>query len=171
MTSRTSTTTTLRDEIRSVREQYDRLPRGLTATLRRCHTEDDVALEGVYWRIGGSLAHRRRPFATVVLLFPLAPHRTKDSFAFGRHLRAHLGDSDSAALRFRRLLDCRSQDELAHRLRGVLKLASRDRAPVDWGVLGSDILSFFHESNFVRRRWAQDFYAPISREQDARPAT
>src|SRR5690606_18801849 len=107
MTDITSTTQDLRAEIRLTRRTFDQLPRGLTATLRRCHTEDDVVLEGVYWRIGASLAHRRKHFAAVVLLFPLAPHTTKESFSFGRYLRAHLGDSDSAALRFRRLLDCR----------------------------------------------------------------
>ena len=67
-------------------------------------------------------------------------------------------------LRFRRLLDSRDRDELDHRLRGILKLAAGDKTPVDWGVLGVDILWFFAESDMVRRRWAQDFYAPISRE-------
>jgi len=75
-----------------------------------------------------------------------------------------LGDGDGPALRFRRLLDSRDRDELEHRLRGILKLASHDRVPVDWGVLGVDILWFFAGSDSVRRRWAQDFYAPSRAE-------
>ena len=147
----------LRDAIRAVRGRYDQLPRGQTAAIRRCKTADEVALEGVYWRIAAS-EHADQPNLThVVLLFPLVAHRTKDDFAFGRYLRHQLGDGDGAALRFRRLLDCRDRDELDHRLRGVLKLASRDGAAVDWGVLGTDILWFFAESDAVRRRWAQDF--------------
>jgi CRISPR type I-E-associated protein CasB/Cse2 len=47
-------------------------------------------------------------------------------------------------------------------LRRVLRLACADKTPVDWGVLGVDILRFFADSDNVRRTWAQDFYAPIS---------
>jgi CRISPR type I-E-associated protein CasB/Cse2 len=154
----------MRAAVRAVRIEYDKLSRGQKAALRRCRSEDEVALEGVYWRLGGALAHQRRHLTGVVLLFPLASHATNERFSFGRYLRTAIGETDAAALRFRRLLDCRDRDELTHRLRGILKLASRDRAPVDWGSLGSDILSFFNESGAVRRRWAQDFYAPLSRD-------
>lgn len=152
--------------VRAVRARYDRLERGQIAQLRRCRDADAVALEGAYWRVGGPLAYEQRHLSQVVLLFPVVPHATpgERSFSFGRYLRRHLGDGDGAALRFRRLLASRDRDELAHRLRGVLRLASSDRAPVDWGVLGVDILWFFAESDGVRRRWAQDFYAPIARD-------
>jgi hypothetical protein len=56
-------------------------------------------------------------------------------------------------------------------LRGILKLASGDHVPLDWGVLGTDILWFFAESDSVRRRWAQDFYAPTSWEASPRDAS
>ena len=154
----------LADAIRAVRGRYDQLERGKTATIRRCRTADEVALEGMYWRIGANLAHEQRHLTHVVLLFPSVPHARRDTFSFGRYLRNQLGDGDGAALRVRRLLDCRDREELDHRLRGVLKLAAGDRTPVDWGVLGTDILWFFAESDAVRRRWAQDFYAPIVRE-------
>jgi CRISPR type I-E-associated protein CasB/Cse2 len=153
----------LREAIRSVRAEYDKLSRGQKATLRRCRSEGEVELEGVYWRLGGALAHQRRHMAGVILLFPLSSHTTNDRFAFGRYLHSTIGDTDTAALRFRRVLDCRDPEELIHRLRGILKLASREHASVDWGSLGSDILSFFNESGAVRRRWAQDYYAPLSR--------
>ena len=42
----------------------------------------------------------------------------------------------------------------------MLRLACADGAPVDWGALGSELLWFFGERGSVRRKWAQDFYAP-----------
>ncbi|CAN5192468.1 hypothetical protein BH09MYX1_BH09MYX1_46300 [soil metagenome] len=160
---------TLQDAIRAVRRRYDELDRGKTAPLRRCRAADEVAVEGAYWRIGESLAREQWNLAHVVLLFPLAPHVTREKFSFGRYLRSQIGDGDNGVLRVRRVLDSRDRDELDHRLRGVLKLASGDKTPVDWGVLGTDILWFFAESDNVRRRWAQDFYAPIEREPTGAP--
>lgn len=148
------------EALRDVRRRYDLLDRGTSASLRRCRTASDVALEGAYWRIGGDIAHQQKWVASVVLLFPTAPHATTARFSFGRYLQQQVGESSNGALRLRRLLACRDRDELDHRLRGVLKLAASDRAPVDWGVLGRDVLWFFAESDRVRRQWAQDFYAP-----------
>lgn len=169
-----STIDELRSEIRTVRERYDELRRGKTAPLRRCRTAGDVVLEAVYWDIGDSLAQEKRGYDLphVVLLFPLAlhTHSTDRAFSFGRFLRRHLGEGDGAALRFRRLLASGDRDELDHRLRGILRLACADKAPVDWGVLGADILWFFAESDNVRRRWAQDFYAPLPRNEAGKPA-
>jgi CRISPR type I-E-associated protein CasB/Cse2 len=160
----------LREALRAVRGRYDQLDRGKTAQIRRCRTADDVALEGAYWRIGGALAHTQRNLPHVVLLFPLASHASNPGrrFSFGRYLRTQLGDSDGATLRFRRLLDSRDPDDLDHRLRGIVRLAAGDHTPLDWGVFGTDILWFFAESDSVRRRWAQDFYAPTSREASPR---
>lgn len=168
-----STTDDLREDLRAVRRRYDELRRGETAPLRRCRTADEVARERVYWRIGGALAHERHDLAHVVLLFPLAPQARPSSrpFTFGQFLRRKLGDGDGAALRFRRLLASGDRDELDHRLRGVLRLACADKAPVDWGVLGADILWFFAESDAVRRSWAQNFYAPISHTSPATSAS
>jgi CRISPR type I-E-associated protein CasB/Cse2 len=149
-------------ELRSLRARYDMLPRGDMATLRRCRSADDVSLEGTYWRLVGTLGSRQVHLPHVVLLYPTAEHRRSERFAFGRFLARELGDSAGATLRFRRLLDSRERDELDHRLRGLLKLACTGGARVDWGVLGLDILWFFAESGAVRRRWAQDFYAPAS---------
>jgi CRISPR type I-E-associated protein CasB/Cse2 len=150
------------EALREVRRKYDALDRGASAPLRRCRSADEVALEGAFWRIGGDIARQQRGVANVVLLFPAAPHATMPRFSFGHYLHTQIGERSSGALRFRRLLDSRDRGELDHRLRGVVKLAASDRAPVDWGVLGRDILWFFAESDRVRRQWAQDFYAPRS---------
>lgn len=164
-----STIDKLREELRAVRLRYDDLRRGETAPLRRCRTADEVVRERAYWRIGGALAQGKHDLAHVVLLFPLAPQARPSArpFTFGQFLRRQLGDGDGAALRFRRLLASRDEDELDHRLRGVLRLACADKTPVDWGVLGADILWFFAENDIVRRSWAQNFYAPLPRKDPA----
>lgn len=151
----------LRNEIRQVRNRYDALERGRTAAIRRCKDADDVVLEAAFWHVGAELARAERYLPHVVLLFPVVSHKTQVRFSFGRYLRTQLGDGDGANLRFRRLLDSRDRDELSHRLRAVLRLAGGSGAPVDWGVLGADILWFFAASESVKRRWAQDFYAPL----------
>lgn len=163
-----STTDALREDLRAVRRRYDDLRRGETAPLRRCRTAEEVARERAYWLIGGALAHEKYDLAHVVLLFPLAQQVRPSArpFSFGWFLRQQLGDGDGAALRFRRLLASSDKDELDHRLRGVLRLACAEKAPVDWGVLGADILWFFERDN-VRRSWAQNFYAPISHNAPA----
>jgi len=160
----------LSTDLRAARARYDKLPRGDVATLRRCRTADEVAIEGIYWRIGSPLARRQVHLPHVVLHFPLAKQHVKEGFSFGRFLNRQLGDSDGAALRFRRLLDSRDRDDLDHRLRGILRLACADGNPVDWGILGVDILWFFSESGAIRRRWAQDFYAPTTSHPTA-PST
>lgn len=151
----------LRGELRLARQRYDRLDPGGKASLRRCRTAGEVALERAYWQVAGSLAEQYH-LPHVVLLYPLATHQSSARFSFGRYLAAQLGDGDGAALRVRRLLAARDRDELDHRLRGLLRLADGAHHPVDWGSLGLDVLWFLADSDAVRRRWAQDFYAPNS---------
>ena len=119
----------LRNAIRDVRRRYDQLDRGQTAPIRRCRTADEVALEGAYWRIGEAVTHEQWHLPHVVLLFPLAPHTVNDRFSFGCYLRKQCGNSDTASLRFRRLLDSRDRNELDHRLRGLLRACCRRQEP------------------------------------------
>jgi len=161
--------------IRAVRARYDQLERGQVAQLRRCRSASDVALEATYWRVAGDFSksspNLARHMAHVVLLFPYAGHRTKTGFSVGRFLRDQLGDKAGANLRFRRVLSVESRDELDHRLRALLRLTAAGGARVDWGVLGRDMLWFFAESDATRRRWAQDFYAPMTHESSVEPST
>ncbi len=147
-------------ELRKVRRRYDALDRGQTAPLRRCRSATELLLESSYWRVveaAGDIPN----LAHVVLHFPLAAQVANERFAFGSFLRQQLPDTDGAALRLRRLLDCRDRSELDHRLRAMLRLTCGDGGAVDWGSLGRDVLWYFAESDAVRRRWAQDFYAPL----------
>jgi CRISPR type I-E-associated protein CasB/Cse2 len=145
-------------ELRSIRGRYDALSDGDKAILRRCKDSDDVRLEGSFWRIASETAHVEA-VATAVLLFPCAPHRMLKDFSLGRFLKGRLSaNEENRALRFRRLVQCQ-RPELAHRLRGLLRLASANEVGVDWGVLGADIMFF---GDVVRRRWTQDFFAPLT---------
>lgn len=154
------------DILRDVRARYDALERGHVAQLRRCRAAAELQLQAVYWRIVGDAPKSVRHVEHVVLMFPLARHRTNSKFAFGRFLGAQLGDNAGAALRFRRLISVEDRDELDHRLRAILRLTASGGGPVDWGILGRDIVWFFAESDSTRRRWAQDFYAPLLREPE-----
>ena len=155
-------------QLRAVRQRYDALPAGDRAILRRCKDEGEIRLEGAYWRVVGDAKDVEYALATAVLLFPLAPHQTKQGFSFGRFLRQHLTSSEEgAALRVRRVVQA-DRDELGHRLRGLLKLASGGEKAVDWGVLGTDIVYF---GDVVRRRWTQDFFAPLAPTSAATPST
>lgn len=160
--------------IRLVRARYDQLERGPVAQLRRCRSAAAIELEGAYWRVAGDFSKSNpnltRHVPHLVLLFPYAGQRTKSTFSVGQFLRDHLGDKPGANLRFRRVLSAESRDELDHRLRGLLRLAAADGARVDWGVLGRDILWFFAESDATHRRWAQDFYAPMTHDTSPRPS-
>jgi CRISPR type I-E-associated protein CasB/Cse2 len=146
-------------QLRRVRERYDALGAGDRAVLRRCKTEDDLRLEGAYWRLVGDARDLERGIATAVLLFPLAAQRTSERFSFGRYLRAKLKtDHDGTTLRVRRVIQA-ERDQLAHRLRGLIKLAEAGdgASGIDWGVLGADLVRF---GDHVRRTWTQDFFAP-----------
>jgi CRISPR type I-E-associated protein CasB/Cse2 len=158
--------------VRAVRARYDKLERGQVAQLRRCRSAADLELEGGYWRVVGSAAKgAAHHLAHVVLLFPYAAQGGGAKFSMGRFLHRYLGDGSGATLRVRRLLACETRDELDHRLRAILRFTSAAGGRVDWGVLGRDILWFLAESEATRRRWAQDFYAPIGAAPDATAAT
>jgi CRISPR type I-E-associated protein CasB/Cse2 len=156
--------------LREVRAAYDRLDRGAVAQIRRCKHASELELEAIYWRLAAAFqAHYPalvRRLANVVLLFPYARHRDRKYFSMGRFLSRSLGERAGAELRFRRVLAAEDADDLAHRLRGLLRLSEATSNPVDWGVLGRDMLWFFAESDATRRRWAQDFYAPLPHTPD-----
>lgn len=154
------------DALRLVRRTYDALGPGEQAILRRCRTADEVLLEGAFWRVVRSATPEvRSRLAPVVACFPGAKQlrAANGGFRTGTFLRrlvpakSTLRAQDS--LRFRQLVECRDRDELVHRLRRVLTHLA---APVDWGVLGPDI---YYWGDGVRRRWTQDFYAPLKHEE------
>lgn len=150
----------MKEKIREVRRRFDALPPGDRARLRRSRSAGEIALEGSYWRIAEG-AHRSA-LPGVVLLFAEAPQtrRLGITFAFGRFLKARLSSGEEGRdLRFRRVIASADRDELYHRMRGILRLASGGDAPVDWGELGLDLINFF-PGEHVRRAWTEAYFAP-----------
>jgi len=156
------------DHARAARKAYDALSPGEKAQLRRCRAANEVLLEGAFWRVVSGLPAAIRPrMSHIVACFPTAGQRRRtDGFASGTFLRRALYAKKeplkpSDTTRFRQLIEADDRDELVHRLRRALAQAQR---PVDWGVLGADI---YYWGDGVRRRWAQDFYAPGKEEDHA----
>jgi CRISPR type I-E-associated protein CasB/Cse2 len=152
--------------VRAVRKAYDNLSPGEQAQIRRCREANEVLLEAAFWRVvRPSPADARPRLAYVVACFPAADQtRRIADFTLGGFLRRTLYPrrlKAGEAIRFRQLVLARDRDESLHRLRRLLVHADR---PVDWGVIGIDL---FYLGDIVRRRWAQDFYAPLKEDQNA----
>lgn len=168
----TTTPRLTEDDLRGVRRAYDALAPGDRAVLRRCRDRDDVVLEGAFWQaVAGASAARRASFATAVLLFAAAPQRRPAGrFRTGAFFRRALYPGKrvvkaAEATRFRQLVQCRDESELAHRMRRLLVHAN---APVDWGVLGLDLVRW-RPAGSVCRAWSQDFYAPLADTKEGHP--
>jgi len=140
--------------------------RGDRARLRRCRDIDDVLLTPVYYGVRHELVKRGlsphslsdRKLAAVVGLLAWID---EDDFseAFSRQLARRRKDSQDAklsGLRFRRLLDIEDRNELYHEMIGVLRLLDGKANVEDFArqlyAWGPD------SSNWVRRRWAEDYY-------------
>ncbi|WP_394841934.1 hypothetical protein LZC95_33270 [Pendulispora brunnea] len=101
-------------------------PHGAIAQAAGVSPEDLVA----WWRLG-----------IVVLLYPYARHRTDGTFNFGRHVHRH-------APRAERYLDVLVTQKVPERgtfvrlLRTILIRTRRQHAPVDWCLLGEDIVTW-----------------------------
>jgi CRISPR type I-E-associated protein CasB/Cse2 len=155
-------------QIRAVRSEYDQgLSPGDRAVLRRCREPTELLLEGAFWRLASRFGDdRARPrLAVVVFLFSACDAARAEGKGFGRYLNRHLSRgkklSPGATLRFRRLVAAPDLDALATRLRRLLVSL---QAPLDWGVLGYDLMQWQRSTvsaEAVLRQWAQDFYAPI----------
>ena len=156
--------------IRRVRALYDgeHFGAGYKAILRRCARAGDVLEEGAFWYLvsaAGIPVSEADAFAPIVLAFPAAKHGARSGFSLGRYLRRAIYDDakekelPQRATRFRQLLAVRDgeRDELGRKLRRLLQQAyQKTEAPVDWGIVGADVLYW---GDAVRRRWASDFFA------------
>jgi len=153
----------LAEAIRGCRARYDRMRRAQRAQLqRKGHEAKVLRWEGLYWNLIGETLSEEPHLVHVVFLFPHAEQRRAKvgRFSFGQYLRTADSPSEHA---MRRILSIQSSDDvnrdaLDRQLRASLTRVAR---PLDWGEFGVDVLWFFAESGRVRRRWAEDFYAPI----------
>lgn len=156
----------IRDEVKglavAVRKNYDALPPGAKALLRRCTTADELRAEGVYWRLvddAGVPPDARPNMAHVVACFDTAEAGGESFAGWLRRTAYHKvkpSDLPARSVRFRRLVAANYGDELVHHLRALLRQGfQKSKAGVDWGELGADI---FFWGDGVRRRWAEQFF-------------
>jgi CRISPR system Cascade subunit CasB len=89
-------------------------------------------------------------------------------------LNSEKGDGGMSGLekRFLTLLDS-DEDQLPYRLRQMLQLITRGQnavtSPLDWAGLLADLQAWDSPSDWVRQKWAKEFYRPqseIDRNQD-----
>jgi CRISPR type I-E-associated protein CasB/Cse2 len=73
--------------------------------------------------------------------------------------------------RFRTLLDAELEldgtGELAHRLRGLIRMLVAADVPIDVIQLAHDLRGWRAESRYAQERWAKAFYSPFRGKSDA----
>jgi len=103
----------------------------------------------------------RRSEDTLLLLGGLfALHPSAGTSSLASALRRLAENSDSIELRFRALLDCDGED-LPNHLRHAVALAASHELSIDFENLHRAIRGWDHESRFVQRKWARDFWSAV----------
>jgi CRISPR type I-E-associated protein CasB/Cse2 len=99
-----------------------------------------------------------------------ALHPESGSLSLAGALRLLAVDSESVEQRFRALLAASRVDLGTHLRHAVSLVASKGHA-LDWHSLHRAIRHWEHDSDFVRRAWARDFWSPESNLDDSDPTT
>jgi CRISPR system Cascade subunit CasB len=128
----------------------------LRGSLREGHSLE--ALRYVLPLLGKDAGGRAEDDACLVAgLFALHPERGSLTLASAlRYVRE--GGSDSTEARFIALLAARREDLPTH-LRHAVGLVAGKKLALEWNDLYTGIRWWDHEDDFVRRRWAADFWA------------
>ena len=138
-----------------------RSDRGGLAALRASLREERKfdALRLVLPVLGpGTNTHREDDAVLLAGLFGLHPVGASLSIASALRLVAIRSGSGSIEARFRALLGS-SREELPLHLRHAVSLVAGSNIGVDWTDLHRAIRYWDHDTDFVRRQWARDFWA------------
>lgn len=128
----------------------------LRASLRDGHSLQ--ALRFVLPFLGREAGRRAEDDACLVAgLFALHPDSGSLTLASALRL-VREGGSDSTEGRFLALLSARHADLPTH-LRHSIALVAGKKLALDWNDLYTAVRWWDHEDDFVRRRWAADFWA------------
>lgn len=104
----------------------------------------------------------------VATLYCSMKGRKGQSLADEMRFLEHDGFSrQSLERRMAQLLECRSNGELAFRLRQTAKLLESQKRGLDWRRLLKDLKHWHHPDRFVQKRWANAFF----RTTDLKPET
>ena len=103
-------------------------------------------------------------------LFSLHPETGAMSLASAMRRIAEERKSDSIELRFRGLLDC-DREDLPDHLRHAVSLAAGAEVPIDFDDLLRAIRAWNHESRFVQRAWARQYWSTYSNTAGSDPSS
>ena len=95
----------------------------------------------------------------VAALFALHP-QPGGVGTLGRAFASIPKKTESTDRRFVALLNCHRED-LPVQLRQAISLLRSGEVSVDWRRLLGDVLGWDHESRYVQRGWARDFWQPV----------
>jgi len=138
--------------------------RAMRARLRQA---DNPNMEYQSWeylaRFGVNLQNRRKckAFATVAAALARADLKADGTLGIGCAIAQSYRDGkddDQAKARLRRLLACKTSEEVCDVLRPLLRLVDSRGQPVGFEKLLRDILFFDSYPEDTRARWAQDFF-------------
>lgn len=122
------------------------------------------ALRFVLPYLGPNAGSRREDDALLLAgLFALHPVSGSSSLAAALRRVMWRTESESVESRFRAMLSA-GRDELDTHLRHAVTLVAGHDEGIDWSDLHKAIRYWDHGDDFVRRRWARDFWA--SEKQD-----
>ena len=150
--------------------------RGKMAALRRAASPSTIRQAWpVIYSLGediGSLAA-----CTVGALYAQHPEEDTKAFSFGVTCRRIATDNgkdfeipDSFDRRFRRLLACDSDDDVAGQLKAWIRFASAKGVGVNYEQLFWDLLTWNNKADRIKLDWARGFW-PMRREASEEPAT
>lgn len=144
----------------------------LRASLREGGELDALRVVLPYLRVRAeaSEGERRRRESDACLVaglfatHPQSANRTLAS-ALGQ-LARESPSSDSIEMRMRALLSA-SHEDLGDHLRRAVALVASKGLGIDWADLHRSLRGWDHDDDWVRRRWARDFWGgPLMREPD-----
>ena len=147
--------------------------KGIAAALRRA---DNPATEYQSWetlaafKIDLDNPYKRLPFTTVAAAMAKAKIEHNGTLGIGQAIARcyeNGNDNDQAKAKLRRLLACDSVIEACRILRALLSLIeSKSNGTLDFARLLDELLWFQGNSQTVKSRWAQNFFAQRAKETD-----
>ena len=148
-----------------LRDQKDR--RALAILRRGVNRQPGTALDMSSLVIPWVPDNRRAEDSAflVAALFALHP-QPKGQKTLGAAFAQITEASESIEQRFNALLNCH-RDDLPYHLRQAVSLLRSKEIPVDWRRLLRDVLGWEHDSRYVQRAWAREFWQSENTPQEA----
>lgn len=145
--------------------------KGFAARLRRADNPDtEHYAYGVLAGFGIDLENdgERRPYAVIAAGLGRSRRDQDGTLGLGEALRDCVEREDQGESRLRRMLACRTTEELCRMLRPLLTFIAARDVPLCHARLLDDMLSFrFEEARRrVRLRWAQEYYGRSASDAD-----